>query len=184
MIASRNIKNREYFCRGNKVFHKKHGIGIVRCSQFSYLYFVDWDNGGNSKNTAQTLKLISASSDSHWYIDVVNNMRTDLKTYIDNSFFKTDKDAFDYVFKFYDPDKNHKDRSFGWFEEWIAIGLVGIERDLISNKALGRLSAVIYNNSIYNYEDEYEKEEFEIVLKDYELIKSKINNEKCDTYRT
>lgn len=171
----RDFNSRQFFSKGNKVFHKKHGIGIVKSSKHGYIYLVDWDNGECTKNTAQTLKLISESADSYWYIDVVNNIRNDLKAYLDNSFFITDKDAFNYVFEVYDPDGNYTDKSIEWLEVWIAIGLLGIESGLISNDVLDRLTYVINNYSISNYEDEYEKEEFEIILKDYEFIKSRLN---------
>ena len=49
---------REVFSRGDRVFHKKYGIGVVQGSFYGYLFRVKWENGDITKHTAQTLKLI------------------------------------------------------------------------------------------------------------------------------
>jgi hypothetical protein len=180
--VSRDPKHRQFFSYGNKVFHKRYGIGIVRGSWHGHIYLVDWYTGESTRNTAQTLKLISESDDSYYYIDVVNNIKNDLKAFLDNSFFVSDNDAFNYVFEVYNPDVNYPINSVGWFEVWIAIGLLGLESRLISNEVLEKLSNIINNYSIYDFENDYEKEEFQIIREDYENVKCKIINNHRDGF--
>jgi len=54
----KELEEREVSRRGDRVIHKKYGIGIVQMYFYGYLFRVKWVNGDSTKHTAQTLKLI------------------------------------------------------------------------------------------------------------------------------